>query len=71
MAELKTYRHRVTGRVGTYPPEVKRAMGDVLEEVKPGAKPKVKLTDLVSAGVEESAKPKGRRNNGRRATATR
>jgi hypothetical protein len=35
----KTYRHRLSGKLGTYPNGVARVYSDVLEEVPEGAKP--------------------------------
>lgn len=39
MAELQTYRHRVTGLLGEYGPGMAAVFGDVLEAVEPDAKP--------------------------------
>lgn len=46
MAERRTYRHKVTGLVSDLDPMTARGMGDVLEEVRPDAKPLVPLQEL-------------------------
>lgn len=39
MADLQTYRHRVTGLLGEYGPGMARVFSDVLEKVEPDTKP--------------------------------
>ena len=56
MAENKTYRHRVTGLVGEYSDITARGMGDVLEEVRPDAKPKVRITELAKDSTKKEKK---------------
>lgn len=53
MSEPRTYRHRVTGLIGEYSDITARGMGDVLEEVSPDAKPKVRLSEIVKDATDK------------------
>lgn len=66
MSEVKSYRHRVTGLVSELHPMAARAMGDLVEEVPTGSKPRVPLNDLVAKKTDRvttraaSEKPKAK-----------